>query len=71
MTDYLFLANEQSKKGAPWTRDLKTFEFFIRAAQKGGILHQEYAQNGKRYIDPPHIVKYFFDGLERNQEFKK
>lgn len=60
MTDYIFLATEDGKKGAPWTRDPKTFEFFIRAAQLSGILHSEYIKDGKRYIDSPYQMKFIY-----------
>lgn len=61
MTDYIFLATEDGKKGAPWTRDPKTFEFFIRAAQKVHFLDNEYIIDGKRYINAPLIKKCIFD----------
>lgn len=60
MTDYIFLATEDGKKGAPWTRDPKTFEFFIRAAQKAHFLDKEYFIDGKRYINAPYLKKFIF-----------
>lgn len=65
MTDYLFLAKEDGSKGAPWTRDPKTFEFFIRAAQAAGFLDPEYVKDGKRYINSPSIRKYIYEGQDR------
>ena len=71
MTDYIFLATEDGKKGAPWTRDPKTFEFFIRAAQKGGFLEQEYIKDGKRYINAPNMKRYIYDGQEKKRSLLK
>lgn len=67
MTDYIFLATKDGQKGAPWTRDPKTFEFFIRAAQKAHFIDPEYLKDGKRYINAPYIKKYFCDEKEKDE----